>query len=147
MRIRPAIVIVENKKIMLMRYSYSGKDVYQFPGGNMEEVETLEQTLRRELNEELNLSVSIGKLLIAAQVINGIKQQATFHCLFEGNIQNASKPVINPEQTSALEVVWMETNQLDRLNLYPSVGTKLKELLHAPSAETCYLGLIEQSWF
>ena len=147
MKIRPAIILVENDKIMLMRYSYSGKTVYQFPGGNMEDVETLEQTLARELMEELNLPVSVKKLMISAQVINQKKQQATLHCLFEGSIINSAKPVINPKQTSALEVVWMETSQLDQLNLYPSVGIKLKEILSNSASGTHYLGLIEQPWF
>lgn len=146
MRIRPAVVIVENNKVMLMRYSYSGKDVYQFPGGNTEEVETLEETLARELMEELNLPISVGKLIISAQVVNSKKQQATLHCLFEGVILNLVKPAINAEETSALEVVWIDINELGKLNLYPSVGVKLKEVIHS-NASSQYLGLIEQPWY
>jgi 8-oxo-dGTP diphosphatase len=147
MRIRPAVVIVENNKVMLMRYSYSGEDVYQFPGGNTEEIETLEQTLARELKEELTLPVSVGKLILSAQVINAKKKQATLHCLFEGTILNSVKPMINPEETSALEVVWIDRSQLGSLNLYPSVGIKLNELLNSKDSVSHYLGLIEQPWF
>jgi 8-oxo-dGTP diphosphatase len=147
MRIRPAIVLEENNRIMLLRYSYSGKDVYQFPGGNIEGTESLEETLRRELEEELNLPVEVTNLLIAAQVINEEKLRATLHCLFTGTILQKAKPVINPEQTSAQEVVWMEIDKLDQLHLYPSVGTKLKSLLQSKSQNTCYLGRIEQPWF
>lgn len=147
MRIRPAIILIENNKLLLLRYSYAGKDVYQFPGGNTEDVETLEQTLARELEEELNLPVSVGRLRIAAQVINETKQQATLHCLFEGKILDGVKPAINPLHTTALEIVWMDINQLDQLNLYPAVGTKLVELVGSKTTETLYLGLIEQPWF
>jgi 8-oxo-dGTP diphosphatase len=147
MRIRPAIILEENNKIMLLRYSYTGKDVYQFPGGNTEGTETLEETLSRELEEELNLPVQVNNLLISAQVINAEKLRATLHCLFKGNILQKAKPVINPEQTSAREVVWMEIDKLDQLNMYPSVGIKLKSILQSKSQNTHYLGLIEQPWF
>ncbi len=147
MKIRPAIVIRENNKILLMRYSYSGKEVFQFPGGNTEEVETLEQTLARELQEELLLPVAVGDLLLSAQVINLKKQQATLHCLFAGVIQGSAVPTINPEQTSALEVVWKDIDTLDQLNLYPSVGVKLKELLSTQKILHFYMGVIDQPWF
>jgi 8-oxo-dGTP diphosphatase len=147
MRIRPAILLEENNRIMLLRYSYSGKDLYQFPGGNIEGTESLEETLRRELEEELNLPVQVNNLLISAQVINVEKLRATLHCIFTGSILHQAKPVINPEQTSALEVIWMEIDKLDQLNLYPSVGIKLKSILQSKSPYTHYLGLIEQPWF
>ena len=147
MRIRPAIIIEENNRIMLLRYSYSGKDVYQFPGGNIEGTESLEETLVRELQEELNLPIETHKLLIAAQVINAEKLRATLHCLFTGHILQQARPVINHEQTSAQEVVWMEIDKLDQLNMYPAVGTKLKNILQSNVEDTHYLGLIEQFWF
>lgn len=147
MKIRPSAVIIEDNKIMLLRYSYGNNDVFQFPGGNMEEIETLEETLARELLEELNLTTSIEKLILSAQVINEKKNQATLHCLFEGKILKNTKPIINPEQTTAIEVVWKEIEQLAHLNLYPSVGNKLIDLLKNGSYSTNYLGKINQPWF
>ena len=147
MKIRPAAVIIENNRVLLLRYSYGGTTVYQFPGGNIEEAETMEQTLSRELLEELTLPIKVGRLYLSAQVINNKKKQATLHCLFEGKILNASKPTINPEETSAIEVVWMEMNQLAQLNLYPSVGAALVEISKAGTYENNYLGEINQPWF
>ena len=114
---------------------------------NMDELETLEETLARELQEELSLPVSVGKLLICAQVINPSKKQGTLHCLFEGKILETAKPQINPTQTSALEVVWLEVNRLEGLNLYPSVGMSLKSVLDSVLTTPVYLGQITQPWF
>ncbi len=148
MRLRPAVVLIEKNKIMLLRYSYSGKDVYQFPGGNVEHLETLEETLVRELEEELNLPIEVKRLILSAQVVDLSKVRSTMHCLFEGSILSEAKPIINNEHTSAQEVVWIDIERLDQLNLYPSVGEKLKSILSASSSsETHYLGLINQPWF
>jgi len=147
MRVRPAIAIIEDGKILMLRYNYSGKDLFQFPGGNMEDAEELEKTLKRELMEELNLSVSISKLILVAQVIQENKQQATLHCLFTGTILDNLKPIINPIETSAIEAVWVDVSVLDKINLYPSVGVKLKYLLENDVLNsTTYLGKIEQPW-
>ena len=36
MIVRPAICIVENEKILTMRYRYGNTDVFNLPGGNLE---------------------------------------------------------------------------------------------------------------
>ncbi len=146
MRIRPAIVILKENKVLLLRYEYGGKSLYQFPGGNTEEAESLEKTLERELLEELNLPVSISTLLISAQVINETKNQATLHCLFKGGILANSIPTINRKETTAIEVLWIDVAQLDTLNLYPSVGIELQKIVNQKITSPVYLGVIEQPW-
>ena len=146
MKIRPSIVLIREQKIMFLRYNYAGNDLYQFPGGNMEEVETLEQTLARELNEEVGLTVDIKNLLLTAQVINTQKKQATLHCLFLGESSQGAVPLLNKAESSAHEVVWMDIDKLDQLNLYPSVGKEIKEILQKNTSTPQYLGLIEQPW-
>ena len=62
-----AAVIVKEGKIFCAkrensRYSYIyGK--YEFPGGKVEEGETHEQALKREISEELNINIEILKYL------------------------------------------------------------------------------------
>ena len=56
-----AALIILNKKILIARRAsnvpYSG--FYEFPGGKVEENETHEEALNRELNEELGINCSI----------------------------------------------------------------------------------------
>jgi len=146
MKIRPAIVILKENKVLLLRYEYSGKSLYQFPGGNTEEAESLEKTLERELIEELNLPVSVSNLLISAQVINENKNQATLHCLFKGEILNNAIPTINSNETSAIEAAWVEIDNLNNLNLYPSVGIEIQKIINQKITNPGYLGVINQPW-
>jgi 8-oxo-dGTP diphosphatase len=146
MNIRPSVALIEAGKIMLLRYSYSGKDLYQLPGGNSEDAETLEDTLSRELQEEAHLNIEVHNLLLVAQVLQKHKNEAKLHCLFKGSVLPGQHPQLDPAHTSALEAVWVDIKELPSLNLYPAVGKQLLNILESPSSETKYLGQIEQPW-
>ncbi|NBA87392.1 NUDIX domain-containing protein [Emticicia sp. CRIBPO] len=143
MNIRPALVLLKEGKILTMRYRYGERDVYNLPGGNVDFGEGLKDTLIRELVEELNLEVSVGDLLFVAEV--HLKEKQTLHCVFKGEVLSG-EPVLNPEQTTAHEVCWLEPENLVETNLYPSVGEALKNALEGEQINW-FLGKIDQKWF
>ncbi|MEK7644333.1 MAG: NUDIX domain-containing protein, partial [Patescibacteria group bacterium] len=59
---RAGVIVTKNKKILLFRRHHFGTDYYSVPGGRQDHPnETLADTARRELNEELNLDVRLSK--------------------------------------------------------------------------------------
>ncbi len=59
-----AAVIRRDGKIFATQRGYGAyKDYWEFPGGKIEEGETPEQALEREIREELDTAVSVGKKL------------------------------------------------------------------------------------
>ena len=55
-------VLIDKNYILLPKRSYKLKKMpnkYEFPGGKVEENETLKEALKRELNEELSIEVNI----------------------------------------------------------------------------------------
>jgi mutator protein MutT len=59
MNTRSAAIIIKDNKILLMRRVVSGRGEYWvFPGGGVEVGETSEQALAREVQEELSLEVT-----------------------------------------------------------------------------------------
>lgn len=61
-------VIEKDGKILIARRK-SGKCVgakWEFPGGKLEDGETLEECLRRELLEELNIETEIGEFIASS---------------------------------------------------------------------------------
>ncbi len=145
MKIRPAILIVENKRILTMQYNYGGQEVFNLPGGNLEFGEHLAEALAREMQEEMGIEVSVGELLMVGEVFFEEQKKQTFHFIFEGNIIEGI-PILNPKETSAIAIKWLTINELSSVNLYPNISEKLLQYFRG-SLPDKYIGKIEQKWF
>jgi 8-oxo-dGTP diphosphatase len=141
MKVRPSVAIIENNQLLLMQYRYGNTDVYNLPGGNVDKGENLMQTVVRELMEELGIELVIGQMILSGDVIMPDGKEDVLHCVFEGRILDG-KPILNPKETSALEVVWIPLEDLSELEMYPNVGKYL-----AKSLDFQYVGKIEQTWW
>ena len=58
-----AIILDENKKILLIHRNTPNLMQWELPGGKLEPKEIPEQTAKRELKEELNINVEVKKYL------------------------------------------------------------------------------------
>jgi 8-oxo-dGTP diphosphatase len=145
MKVRPSVVIFENDCVLLMRYRYGQTDVYNLPGGNVDKGETLAQTVVRELREELGIEIAIEKMVLMGEVLMESPKNDVLHSVFFAKIIQG-KPILNPKETSALEVVWKPINTLKDLAMYPNVGGDLENIL-SKNINFQYLGAINQQWF
>jgi 8-oxo-dGTP diphosphatase len=87
-------IIIKDDKILVCQRE---KDDYyglkwEFPGGKVEENEDIRECLRRELLEELDIRVSVGKLLYVQKFKypDGFEFEISFFLInyFEGEIKN-----------------------------------------------------------
>ena len=62
-RVVAAIIVHENKVFATQRGYGEFKGGWEFPGGKIEEGETPQEALVREIKEELNVEVEVGELL------------------------------------------------------------------------------------
>lgn len=61
--VRVTGILMENQKILLVKQKLSETRAWSLPGDRLEQGETLEQCLRREMKEETGLDVDVGPLL------------------------------------------------------------------------------------
>lgn len=149
MKVRPAALIwrqhENHTEILLMRYQYSGQDVFALPGGNCDRGETLPETVSRELLEELGVTVEIGEMILAGEMLLSQRSNDVLHVVFAGRNLHGT-PVLNPGETSALAVVWKSVRELDKLNLYPNVGANIQQWFNS-AIDLGYVGRIRQPYF
>lgn len=142
MKVRPAALIIRDQEILLMRYRYGNSDVFMLPGGNQDPGETLTDTIKREIQEELTLDVETSKMVICGEVILWPNKEDTLHCIFEAEITSGT-PVLNPEHTSAQEIVWLPISELENKHIYPNVGEAILQLQQG-ALNYCHVGRIDQ---
>ena len=145
MKVRPSVVIIENDCVLLMRYRYGQTDVYNLPGGNVDKGETLTQTVVRELQEELGITIAVEKMILLGEVLLPEPQKDVLHGVFLAKII-AGNPTLNPQETSALEVVWKPISTLKGIAMYPNVGAELERIL-LEGVGFQYVGRVDQGWY
>lgn len=149
MKVRPSALIWRQfdgqTQVLLMRYSYGGQDVFALPGGNPDRGEILTQTVIREIREELGVSVDLGEMILAGEMLLSERNDDVLHVVFATrNLKG--EPTLNPDETTALNLVWIPVADLDKLNLYPNIGAKLQPWFSS-ATYLGYIGRIEQQYF
>lgn len=151
MKVRPSALLIRTtngqRQVLLMHYRYGEADVYALPGGNPDRGETLTETVVRELREELGIVVSVGEALFFGEMLLSEHKDDVLHVVFDADIQEGI-PALNPAETSALGIQWIDVEKLTQLNLYPNVGDEIKRYALMQSAVPVgYIGRIEQQYF
>ena len=128
MRNRATAILIKEHKILLMRRVKNGSEYFIFPGGGVEEGETIEDALKREVKEELSLDILEWKHLFDIEVevppvFLGTKDQKYF--VFMIDRYTGVPEIGGPEKESDNEdnqhhLVWIPIKELSRMNnLYP----------------------------
>jgi len=140
--VRVAIVILKEEKILLVQHKKKDKKYWLLPGGRVDFGETLIEAIQREMSEEANIKVKVGKLLFISDAISPDvdSKRHIINIFFEGEIIDGELKIGDEEILQRIEFVPL--NQLDELTFYPMVKEELKKWL----TEKKTLGYLGNRW-
>jgi 8-oxo-dGTP diphosphatase len=123
-KVTAAICVKDNKILIAKRgknETLSGK--WEFPGGKIEEGETPEDCLKREIKEELNLKIIVGEYFDRSiyEYENGVIELLAYDCEIIGGDMKLSVHD---------EIQWVDYNVIDAFDFLPAdipLVEKIKE--------------------
>ena len=112
-------VIIKDNNVLLMQRIKNGRSYFIFPGGSVEQGETIEDTVIREMKEEVSLSVKLDKLLF--QIENFGREEYYFLIKeFSGTIAIGGPEKERMNKNNQYHPIWIPLTDLISLgNLYP----------------------------
>ena len=108
-----AIICKEDKIFATQRGYGEWKDWWEFPGGKMEEGETPEEALKREIQEELSTEIKVDEFLCTVDY-DYPKFHLTMHC-FLCSLQTEALHLNEHEAAK-----WLTMHELDDVKWLPA---------------------------
>jgi 8-oxo-dGTP pyrophosphatase MutT (NUDIX family) len=126
MRIRAGIILIQDGRVALIERHRAGLDYFVFPGGGVDDGESVEQAAIREALEELGIGVAIKQKVAEVQL--GEKSRQVYFLVEQtggefgsglGEEYTDSDPA-SPEEGIYVPI-WMPIDQLPlHANIYPA---------------------------
>lgn len=121
-RTRAAAIILHEDKVLLMHRNRKGFDYYVFPGGGVEEGETVEEAVVREVEEETCLKIRLDRCLYYHDY-NDESDQYYYLCEYISGTPKLGeaneKESMRRNGKNVYEPLWVETSKLKKLLVYP----------------------------
>ncbi|MBW4682106.1 MAG: A/G-specific adenine glycosylase [Microcoleus vaginatus WJT46-NPBG5] len=118
-----AVIWNDERKILIDKRRQSGLlgGLWEFPGGKLEEGETLEACIQREIQEELAIDIEVGEHLITIE-------HAYTHFRVTLNVYHCRHLSGIPQPLECDEIRWVTLDEIDQYP-FPTANVKIIEAL------------------
>ena len=117
-----AIITDASGRIFATQRGYAEwKDWWEFPGGKIEPGETPEEALRREIREELDIDITVGRLLATVEY-----DYPAFHLSMQCFL--CTLPAGTPRLLEHEDARWLTREDLDSVRWLPADESIIKQL-------------------
>jgi len=138
-RIRVAVALEEEGRLLLIRHQKAGKSYWLVPGGGVDYGESVRQAAIREMEEETGLLVQVGELVMVAESLAPDRSRHVVHLVFRGTRQGGEvrlgQEAVRPgEEQRLAELKWVTPEELSGLVLHPPFAASLREALNGKTS-------------
>lgn len=120
-RIRAIGIVLRGSDVIVMFRRKEGREYYTFPGGGVEDGESVEQAVIRELGEETTVVAEVDRLLYH-HVLDDGSEQLFYLCRYvsgEPSIHPGSPEAERMKTGNYYEPRWVPLADLSKLLVYP----------------------------
>lgn len=115
-------IIIEDGKVFATQRGYGEfKDGWEFPGGKIEQGETPEEAVVREIMEELDTEIKVGELIDTIEF-----DYPTFHLSMDCFWAEVTKGHLELKEAEAAK--WLRKDQLDSVAWLPADVTLIDKI-------------------
>lgn len=125
--VRVSAIIFRDNKVLLIYRRKPGREYWVFPGGGVEDSETTEETLIREVKEETNLDVINYTFAFSVKFEDTSDvEQPFFYC----DVSEGTPEIVGEEREINCEdnyyrLEWVKISELKHINLFPESAKEL----------------------
>lgn len=123
--IRAAAIVIHDQKILLMYRRRLSHIYYAFPGGMVEQGETCQEAVLRELYEETCIKAQLENLLYHIRVIDSskVKEEFFYYCTYVSGVPILQSDSIECKRmesgTEFYEPLWVHIDYIKNMLIYP----------------------------
>jgi len=111
-RPRAFAAIIKNNHILMTKHIYPDKTFWTLPGGGLEEGESFEEAVIREVKEEVNLDVEVVDFLFTRQYSGGEERCYLVRFLEDQTPLLGYDPEFNLNEQTLTELKWFSIEEM-----------------------------------
>ena len=132
-----ALVLNDCGEVLLVKQA-KWKNKYCIPGGHVELNETIENAIKREVQEEVGLNIEVVELLGVQDNIHSAEFYKKKHFIFLDYLCKTSEKEVRLDNREAQEFLWIHPEQALDLSLNDGTQTTIKRfLINNPEGTIC----------
>ncbi len=118
-------MIVNDGKVLITRSE--GDTLWDLPGGRINEGESLEEAISREVKEELGIEIIVKRLLCSEQSLHRKDNKYIMFVTFEATLADPENISFVPSEESE-EIRWIDRNEYEAAGMFDQCPKPFKTL-------------------